>query len=245
MNRANDEHQAFSEQLGAYALGALEQDETAELQAHLAGCERCRERLRWLDPAVRALPEGVERLPAPRRLRARVMAEVRADAKRSQAGERERGGVLRGWLARLRSDAHGWKPALVLGLVAVLAVGLAGYELGRGGSGDGAPPAREFAQEEASGIAVRVSTEGGRGTLTLANVEPLPEGRVLEAWVQRDGEVEPVPALFAPDREGNAATVIEDMDGVEAVMVTHEPKGGSRTPTSTPIVTIPIETEAG
>ena len=55
---------------------------------------------------------------------------------------------------------------------------------------------------------------------------------MLEAWVQRDGEVEPVQALFVPDREGRASTELADMDGVEVVMVTTEPKGGSETPTS-------------
>lgn len=239
-----NEHDAWSEQIGAYALGALEPDEAARLEAHVEGCESCRERLRWLTPAVQVLPEGVERMPAPRGVRTRVMAEVRADAKRARAQERgtRRGGALGGWLARLRSDSHGWKPALALALVAVIAVGLVGYELGSNDSGGEAPLVREFTQEESSGIAVKVTTEGERGTLALANVDPLPEGRVLEAWVQRDGEVEPVPALFAPDQEGNASTVIEDMAGVEAVMVTREPEGGSQSPTSTPIVMIPIET---
>jgi len=64
---------------------------------------------------------------------------------------------------------------------------------------------------------------------------------VLEAWVQREGEVEAVPALFVPNDEGNASTVIEDMDGVEVVMVTHEPKGGSETPTSDPIVAMKVQ----
>ena len=63
--------------------------------------------------------------------------------------------------------------------------------------------------------------------------------RVLEAWVQREGEVEPVEALFVPDREGTRSTTIADMNGVEVVMVTTEPEGGSEPPTS-PIVT-PLE----
>ena len=63
---------------------------------------------------------------------------------------------------------------------------------------------------------------------------------MLEAWVQREGEVEPVRALFVPDREGNASTMIADMTDVEVVMVTSEPSGGSEAPTSSPIATVPI-----
>jgi hypothetical protein len=52
--------------------------------------------------------------------------------------------------------------------------------------------------------------------------------------------VEPVEALFVPDREGQASTEVPDMDGVELVMVTTEPTGGSKSPTSSPIVSVPI-----
>ena len=44
--------------------GALEPGEAAELERHVEGCERCREEIRWLTPAVNALPESVERLRA-------------------------------------------------------------------------------------------------------------------------------------------------------------------------------------
>ena len=54
---------------------------------------------------------------------------------------------------------------------------------------------------------------------------------MLEAWVEREGKVEPVPALFAPDQAGNASTTIENMKNVSIVMVTREPEGGTKTPT--------------
>jgi anti-sigma-K factor RskA len=84
--------------------------------------------------------------------------------------------------------------------------------------------------------------EGDSGTLRLANVDPMPPNRVLEAWVQRDGDVSPVRGLFVPDRDGRATAMIPDMHGVEAVMVTSEPAGGSAAPTSSPLVTAKIET---
>ncbi len=81
---------------------------------------------------------------------------------------------------------------------------------------------------------------GGGAELNLAHVGQLPPDRVLEAWVQREGEVEPVKALFVPDRDGNASTMIADMRGVEIVMVTREPAGGVSAPSGEPIVQVPI-----
>ena len=39
-------------------LGALEPEEAAELERHAESCERCRSEMRWLTPAVEALPES-------------------------------------------------------------------------------------------------------------------------------------------------------------------------------------------
>lgn len=234
----DDRSQDWFDQLAAYAIGALEPGEAAEVEAHLGGCERCRAHLRWLEPALRALPESVERRqPAPA-LRERVMAVVREDAKQAAA---ERGERRPTWLRWLGSGPYGWKPAIALATIALLAVAFVGYQVGSNGSGESGSPVVVGTQEEASGVTVKMVSEGDGGTLKLEGVRPLPDDRVLEAWVQRDGAVEAVPALFVPDHEGNASTVIEDMDGVEVVMVTHEPKGGSAAPTSDPIVSMELD----
>jgi anti-sigma-K factor RskA len=231
----DDRSQTWFDQLAAYALGALEPAEASEVEEHLAECDRCRAHLRWLEPALQVLPDAAERMQPPKGVRERVMAEVRADAKRAAAAV---GGERRaGWLRWFGSGPYGWKPAIALTAIALVAVAFAGYEIGSNDS-SGEPPLADVTQEEASGIDVKVSSDGERGTLKLEDVEPLPDDRVLEAWVQREGEVEAVPALFVPNHEGSATTVIEDMEGVEVVMVTREPKGGSETPTSDPIVTL-------
>lgn len=231
-----DGHERWLEDAAAYSLGALGPAEATEFEDHLAGCERCRERLRWLAPAVAALPESVERQPPPQAVRERLMAEVRADARAAGAAK-----PRRGWLARLGGGRHGWKPAVAVAALALVLVAFAGYEIGSIGSGGDGRALSEVSQEEPSGITAKVITDGSAATLKLEGVRSLPADRVLEAWVQRDGAVEAVPALFVPDDEGRASTVIEDMDGVEAVMVTREPQGGSETPTSDPIVMVEVE----
>lgn len=220
------DHTRWSEDLGAYALGALDPPETAELERHLEGCERCQQELRWLVPAVQALPETVERQEPPPRLRERLMAEVRADVepapKRTPAPRRR-------WLL---------KPAVGFAVLALLVAGVIGYEVGTDGGSDKGGASTVVRQ--INGMTVKMVQEGNAGTLELVGVPQIPDGKVLEAWVERDGEVEAVPALFVPDRHGHAETSIADMRGVETVMVTVEPRGGSETPTGEPVMEMAV-----
>jgi anti-sigma-K factor RskA len=225
MNAAD--HNRWSDDLAAYLLGALEPRETEEFERHLEGCERCQEELRWLQPAVHVLPESVERHEPPPRLREAVMAEVREEAPRPAAKAKTR--TRRGWFLR---------PAMGFAVLALLVAGVVGYEVGR--DGDGGGEKADTIVRQFDGITVKMTQEGDGGKLELAGVQQLPPGKVLEAWVEREGEVEAVPALFVPDRHGGAETTIADMSGVETVMVTEEPRGGSQTPTGKPIVTMSV-----
>ncbi|HEV2727259.1 MAG TPA: anti-sigma factor, partial [Solirubrobacterales bacterium] len=201
--------------------------EAEAFERHLESCDRCREELRWLQPAVHVLPEAVERAEPPRQLRENLMAEVRADARTAErfAPARPR----RRWLL---------KPAMGFAVLALLVAGIVGYEVGRDGGDEGGGASTVVRQ--IGPMTVKMVQEGETGKLELAGVPQLPEGKVLEAWVERDGEVEAVPALFVPDRHGHAETTIADMRGVETVMVTEEPRGGSETPTSEPLMSMEV-----
>ena len=221
------DHNRWSEDLAAYVLGALERDEVAEFERHLEGCERCREEMGWLEPAVQTLPEAVERQEPPRQLRAALMAEVREDAR--EAAARPSPARRRRWLL---------KPAMGFAFVALLVAGVVGYEVGSGGSDGGG--GASTSERPVDGIDVKMVQEGDSGTLQLSGVQPLPSDKVLEAWVEREGQVEAVPALFVPNSNGQAETRIADMNGVDVVMVTEEPQGGSEAPTSDPIMTMKV-----
>lgn len=239
-------HERWSEDVAAYLLGALEPDEATELERHAEGCERCQAEIRWMTPAVDTLPECVERLEPPRELRERVMAEVRFDAEPENVFKEDpaAAGIFArasNWLRELGSGPMGLRPVAGFAAAILVVAAVAGFAIG-GGIGGGSEDGKlsTVVVGHGPGVTARVITDGDSGTLHLANVRQLPQERVLEAWVQRDGEVHPVRALFVPDREGRATTMIANMKGAEAVMVTTEPPGGSEAPTSSPIITVPI-----
>ena len=220
-------------------LGALDPAELAEFEGHLGRLRALPRGIRWFTPAVVGLPEAVERLAAAAAVaRAPDGRGSRRRRRRHAPRSAERG--ARGWLGRLipGSGSRGWQPLAGLAALALVLVAFAGYEIGNGGGGGGGTST--IVSGHGPGVTAKVVRKGDSAELNLANVAPLPADRVLEAWVQREGEVEPVRALFVPDREGNASTMIADMTDVEVVMVTSEPSGGSEAPTSSPIATVPI-----
>jgi anti-sigma-K factor RskA len=236
----NVDHDRWSEDVAAYMLGALSVAEAEAVEHHAEGCERCRSEMRWLTPAVQALPEAVERVEPPPELRGRLMAEVRSEAAASErAAEPNFLQRASHWLRELGSGPMGLRPVVGTAAAVLVVVAVAGFAIG-GGVGSGESQSSVFETGDPSGVTARMVRDGDEGTLHLANVHQVPSDRVLEAWVRRDGQVEPVRALFVPDRKGRASTTIANMSGVDLVMVTAEPRGGSRAPTSSPIVSVPL-----
>jgi anti-sigma-K factor RskA len=223
------DHTRWSDDLAAYVLGALDSREASELERHLEGCESCQQELRWLEPAVHSLPETVERQEPPRQLREALMAEVREDARREAQPAPAKPSPRRRWLL---------KPAMGFAVLALLVAGVVGYEVGK--DGDGGNGGATTLEDKIGVMTVKMIQEGDGGKLELTGVPQLPPGKVLEAWVEREGEVEAVPALLVPDRNGHAETTIADMSGVETLMVTEEPTGGSETPTGPTIMEMKV-----
>jgi anti-sigma-K factor RskA len=229
-------HDDLRDDLAAYALGALEEDEAERLRLHLERCEDCRRDLRWLEPAVELLPRTVEQLEPPPGLREELMDVVRSE---SPAAERELPERAGGRWGALRLSL--WRPATAVAATAMLIAGVvAGYLLHQPGSGHpstlqvqamaGAP--------RAGGVLVR---EGGSGILRVQGMPSLARDEVYEVWVQHDGELMPS-SLFVPRRDHSAdAAVPGSLDGADAVLVTKEPRGGSRQPTSPPLLSVKLE----
>lgn len=226
-------HQFSRDDLAAYALGSLETAEASELERHLAECPECREYLAWLDPAVDLIPASVEQHQPPPRLKRALMADVRDDVKATRRAERRQRGRFAGF------PGFGLRPVVAAAACFVLVAGLAaGYAL-RSDDADRVV-VEAVPLEGGAPLAATLEREGDRGLLHVESLPPLPGSRVYQAWIERDGVMEPS-TTFVVDRDGGGEVAIDgSLDGAAGVYVTREPRGGSETPSLPPLLKAPI-----
>lgn len=234
MSGARD-HRRWRADLAAFLLGGLETDEADALERHLEDCQRCQDELRWLQPAIDLLPESIPQLEAPADLRARLMAEVRADAAPEATPEPARKAQRSGGLAGLQQFFL--RPAVAMTAVALIVAVAAGYAVRGGG---GSSETTTVAGPVDGTVRATLEHSGDSGTLEMTGLKQLPRDDVYQAWVRREGRIEPS-SLFDARHDGTASAAIpHQLDGADAVMVTREPRGGSKSPTSNPIVTVSL-----
>src|SRR4029079_1663361 len=89
-------------------------------------------------------------------------------------------------------------------------------------------------------VEMRVNDDGAR--LRARHMPTPPERRIYQVWLKRPGQApQPTAVLWSVDARGSAdVTVPGDMHGVEAVLVTCEPDGGSQAPTRPPVITAQV-----
>ena len=211
-----------------YVLGALTDEEHADFLVHLESCAICREEVAALRSVVSVLPAGVPQESAPDELKQRVMGTVRSEAGLRGAGQ----------TALVRETVRARRPAWLGLLVAVgglAAVALAIVVIASGGSGGAARVIR--AQVTVPRASVSVSLSGGHAELNLTRMPPPPPNHVYEVWIKRGGAAQPTDALFTVSSAGSATVGVPgSVSGVKQIMVTAEPTGGSKVPTSTPVI---------
>lgn len=235
-SRQAPDHDELGDDLAAYALGALEEEEAERLRLHIETCEECRRQLRWLEEAVELLPRTVEQLEPPPRLRESLMETVRAESR--QAAREPPGAVPERWWSRFGIVLR--RPATAIAVAAMLIVGVvAGYLISEsGGNGTSTYQVQALGNSNATGVLERT---GASGILRVRGMPALARDQVYEVWVQRDGKLAPS-SLFVPRSDHSAdAAVPSDLNGADAVLVTKEPPGGSSQPTSAPLLSVKLE----
>jgi anti-sigma factor RsiW len=225
---------ARADDLAAYALGALDEREEAGMSAHIEGCDHCRERLRWLAPALETLPESVEQIDPPSRLRRELMKTVQADAEAEPPPA-----TSRGWRdLRVRFGGFAFGPATALAAVLVLVAAGVGYE-----AADTDSEGRTVAASGPPGSEAELQVGGGQATFVAEEVPPLPRGDVYQVWVRRGSKVE-ASTSFRPDAAGGAtAPIPEAAHDADQVMITREPRSSQRpaAPTSAPLYSATLD----
>jgi hypothetical protein len=240
--------QDFRDDFELYALGVLDPEEKAEIDAHLrTNCATCESALKGALAVNAMLMSMAPEVVPPARLKRRVLASV---------------GV--------HPMSWSWLAALAAACMVVVALWLSVQERSRAselaqarhtliqvsGQRDRLLQALSFLDDPAT---LPVSFGKGQpapprgnvfvhsklGVLLIAsNLPPAQAGKTYEMWVIPKGGAAPRPAgLFQSESGGTAMYILSgpvDMATLGAVAVTLEPEAGSAAPTSTPIIVAPV-----
>ncbi|MBS1842276.1 MAG: anti-sigma factor [Acidobacteria bacterium] len=251
----------YGELIEAYALGALDPQERASLEAHLAsGCPECSKALdeaRWLVSQLAYLAPDAKPSEL---LRGRLFQTVRAEAR--SAGLAKSSSTIPFWMwgavaaLLLFTVYQAWETSRIR--VTIDATKKSAEE----------EIAKRHELEEKFAIAQReaiiltdphsVKIPLGTENKEMPKMEavwhakfgivvsglnvPAPSGtRTLQLWLipkAKDGK--PIPSLtLRPDANGNFVLLVANppdaMDGTKALAITEEPAGGSQAPTTKPI----------
>ncbi len=187
--------------------------------------------------AAEALPVAAPPMRPPPALKARIMAEVEREAELLRSA-----GPAADRPAPARRRRLAW-PSLRFPTPAVAALACAALLVGLGagawlfGSGRGHTVDFQRSGALSANASAELDINGDTGVLVARGLPAPPAGRVYQVWLQRDGQApEPTAALFTPRRDGSAMASVGDVKGVDKVMVSSEPLGGSPAPTRAPIL---------
>lgn len=228
---------------GAYAVDALDADERAEFERHLAGCAACQAEVDGLRQAAATLSELNTTRP-PAALREKVLADIktvrplppvvaRIDGRRAA---RRSPGVRRRWAA------------LAAAAAAVVALGGVVWHPWTSPS---APQQSTVAQVRHAADVQRFTAAGPDGaTVTVYRSAKLakavvvahglgvaPDGKVYQLWLQ-DPAGAMHPAGFLPAGDTTSATLKGAISTAKGAGITVEPAGGSPVPTSNPVALV-------
>jgi len=226
---------------GAYVLNALDPDERRSFTEHIETCGHCHHEIDDLRLVVDTLPIAVAQATPPVALKSRIMAVVNAESEllRAAGPAADRGRVAKA-PRRLRLPAifaNPLRPAFA-GLLAcaLLSLGVVG---GLVLQGTGEPNTRTLAAWAKGPAEARLTVTGENASLQLTGMKSPPRGQVYQVWLDRgDGQLHPTHTLFNVRSDGRAKVAIdESVAGVERILVTAEPSGGSLAPSSDPVIT--------
>lgn len=220
---------------GAYALDALSAEEAEEFTRHLAQCEACRQEVRELRAAAARMGE-VEAVAAPPALKARVLAAADKQPQlppRVTPIEAARSRRLLPWLAAAAA-------AVVLVVGAVIGVAqLRGSDEQQPGESVSQvfqaadAHTRTFTTADGGRLRVATSPDTGRMAIATKALRPL-HHEAYQAWTLHNGQ-----ATSAGVLDNHAAGAVMQLPAAgTTVAITVEPPGGSKQPTSKPIVVV-------
>ncbi len=236
-----NDHGLIEELAWARALGGLDPEDAAVLEAELAShddCAECRRLVAEAEEVAGRLAFALDPVRVPVGFEDRVIAARRAQGVAPMPSDhpRRRGSAaVRAWARPLVAAAAavvlfvgGWVTSDVLG--------------GTAGEVPAGTRVVTFEGQEPGSLSVAFRP-GEPGVYLLGSgLATLPEGKAYELWMLRDGS--PVPAsCFRPSADGSLFSFVDaDVGSADTMAVTIEPSACSTQPTTSPILTAKIAT---
>jgi anti-sigma-K factor RskA len=235
------DRERFEDLKDSYVLGALPEEERLEFERYLVAHPELQAEVEDIGAVAGLLALSPREQEPPPELRRRIMATVEAEAAHPDTSRRS-------WLAGLW-EAVGARD-LALAAAAVLVVGLFSWSMllqgevrdlqGRVQTLQSQPQGPQMIALGGAGTkqgarAELVTLEGDRAVLVAENMPPVPKGKTYQIWVIK-GDTPKPSGLFEPKGNSIAAVVENPVEGTDAVAVTVEPEGGSKEPTTDPML---------
>jgi anti-sigma-K factor RskA len=246
MNPSGNAHEIHALS-GAYAVDALDAEEKALFEAHLAACSACRAEVADLQEATASMAGTTETDPPPA-LRDSVLAAIKAVRPlppETAPEEPEPATTVRSLPVRRRLTAFAAAAAL---LAAAGAGTVVWHEATSSDQGSSAVD-RVLQASDAKRVTLTLggrtsasvvrSVSEGKAVLITRGMPDAPSDRVYELWLQTPaGTMVPAGLMH-----GGSTTVVLKGDATNATAagITIEPKGGSESPTSEPIALFDFE----
>ncbi len=221
----------------AYLLGALQPDEAERYREHIQGCASCRRELDELEPTISPL-----RAAPPARandvLLGRIMAQVRSEAELLNAA-----GAQADRVPRTATNQRTRRFAALAAAATIAAAAALGAVLLTSGSSTSPRVTRALVAAIAPSGRAELRQSGTHAELVISNLPQPPAGKIYQVWLAgAHAAPRPTNALFSVNSEGSASVDVPgNLRHVQQVMVTAEPAGGSRHPTSAPIISATLE----
>ena len=246
-------HDDMLDEVAVYALGAMDAAGAARIRTHIESCAECRAEYDALRGTAVTLATAVQNdyAPASELLKARIMREVRASAPAPNVA------------VSPRARNVSWPPYLVAAACFAIAIALSIQNLSLLERARSAQTQLAQMQQRSSGLSRDISAErstiadlvdehakryeasngevvkvNGRLYITMHDLSTPPKGKVYQAWTLPKGGKVMVPSLtFVPDSHGVAVVSLPvEAGSIAAVAVSVEPDGGSKHPTSKPVL---------
>jgi anti-sigma-K factor RskA len=265
MNERQPPDHDMLDEVAVYALGVLPAAEAQRVREHMASCALCREEYDRLISVASVVGLSAETSGDAREcpstlLKPRIMQKIRSQAVRPAApiAPVKPAGISRSqaWPAYFVAAAC-FAIAIVSSVWNIALTGQlksAQQELARSTQRSTAL-AQSLADERATLSDMvnagakryvvgqsEVVTRGSRVYIAMHDLPELPRGRVYQAWTLPKGGKNMVPSVtFVPDSRGVAVvTLSPDARATAIVAVSVEPEGGSKQPTTKPILVVPL-----